>query len=68
MKYEVIVHNRAARYLKSLPGLQKQRITQSLRELEDGIAGKTNVKSTLTILAQEEMSIRSSGMSAAHCP
>ena len=45
MKYKVIVHKRAARYLKSLPDLQKRRIKQSLRELEDGIAGKTDVKS-----------------------
>jgi mRNA interferase RelE/StbE len=45
MKYKVIVHKRAARYLKGLPEVQKQRITQSLKELEDGIAGKTDVKS-----------------------
>ena len=30
MKYKVIVHKRAARYLKSLPEFQRQRIKQSL--------------------------------------
>lgn len=37
MKYKVIIHKRAARYLKSLPEFQRQRIKQSLEELEDGI-------------------------------
>ena len=32
MKYKVIVHKRAARYLKSLPEFQRQRIKQSLRK------------------------------------
>ena len=45
MKYKVIVHKRAARYLKSLPGFQRERIKQSLRELEDGITDKVDVKS-----------------------
>lgn len=45
MKYKVIVHKRAARYLKGLPEFQKQRIIQSLRELENGITGKMDVKS-----------------------
>ncbi|MGB2770603.1 MAG: type II toxin-antitoxin system RelE/ParE family toxin [Candidatus Zixiibacteriota bacterium] len=45
MKYKVIVHKRAARYLKSLPESQRQRIKQSLRELEGGITGKVDVKS-----------------------
>ena len=34
MKYKVVVHRRTARYLKSLPEFQRQRIKQSLRELE----------------------------------
>lgn len=45
MKYKVIVHKRAARYLKSLPESQKQRVKQSLGELEKGIMGKVDVKS-----------------------
>jgi len=44
MKYKVIVHKRAARYLKSLPEFQKQHIKQSLRELEHGITDKMDVK------------------------
>jgi hypothetical protein len=45
MKYKVIVHKRAARYLKSLPEFQRQRIKQSLKELEDGITDNVDVKS-----------------------
>ncbi len=45
MKHKVIVHKRAARYLKSLPEFQRQRIKQSLRELEDGVTDKVDVKS-----------------------
>lgn len=37
MKYKVIVHKRAARYFKKLLEIQRQRIKQSLEELEDGI-------------------------------
>lgn len=45
MKYKVIVHKRAVRYLKSLPKFQRQRIKQSLRELKGGITDKVDVKS-----------------------
>jgi mRNA interferase RelE/StbE len=45
MKYKIIVHKRAARYLKSLPESQKQRIKRSLKELEHGITHKVDVKS-----------------------
>jgi len=45
MKYKVIVHKRAARYLKSLPEFQRQRIKQSLKKLEDGITDNVDVKS-----------------------
>ena len=45
MKYKVIVHKRAARYLKSLPEFQRQRIKQSLKELEDEITDNVDVKS-----------------------
>jgi mRNA interferase RelE/StbE len=44
MKYKVIVHKRAARYLKRLPEFQRQRIKQSFRELEEGISDKADVK------------------------
>jgi mRNA-degrading endonuclease RelE of RelBE toxin-antitoxin system len=33
MKYKVVVHKRAVRYLKSLPEFQKKRIKQALGEL-----------------------------------
>jgi mRNA interferase RelE/StbE len=45
MKYEVIVHQRAIRYLRKLPEFQKHRIKQSLKELEDGITDNLDVKS-----------------------
>ena len=45
MKYRVIVHKRAARYLRRLPEFQKQRIKGSLKELEDGVTDKVDVKS-----------------------
>jgi mRNA interferase RelE/StbE len=44
MTYKVVVHKRAARYLKRLPESQKQRIKQSLRKLEDGITDKVDIK------------------------
>lgn len=44
MKYKIVVHRRATRYLKSLPEIQKDRIKQSLRELEDGISEKMDIK------------------------
>jgi mRNA interferase RelE/StbE len=47
MKYKVIVHKRAARYLKKLPEYQRQRTKQSLRELEGGISDKADVKPML---------------------
>jgi len=45
MKYKVIVHKRAARYLRRLPEFQRQRIKQSLKELEHGIMDNVDVKS-----------------------
>lgn len=45
MKYKVIVHKRAVRYLNNLPESQRKRIKQSLKELENGIAEKKNIKS-----------------------
>lgn len=44
MKYKVIVHNKAAHYLDKLAAFQREKIKQSLKELENGIAEKTNVK------------------------
>lgn len=44
MKYDVIVHKRAARYLKSLPAFQKERVKQSLKNLENGINNRTDIK------------------------
>jgi mRNA interferase RelE/StbE len=44
MKYKVIVHKRAVRYLNNLPESQRKRIKQSLKELENGIAEKKNIK------------------------
>lgn len=44
MKYTVIVHKRAFRYLKNLPESQRERIKQSLKELENGITEKVDVK------------------------
>ena len=44
MKYRVIVHKRAARYLKSLTEHQRERIKQSLKDLENGINEKMDVK------------------------
>lgn len=32
MKYKVIVHNKAAHYLDKLPGFQREKIKQSLKE------------------------------------
>lgn len=45
MKYKVIVHKRAAHCLKRLPEFQRQRIKQSLKELENGIVDRVDVKS-----------------------
>jgi mRNA interferase RelE/StbE len=47
MKYRVVVHQRAIRRLKRLPKAQKQRIKQSLKELEGGISNRADVKSML---------------------
>ncbi len=44
MIYKVIVHKRAVRYLKRLPESQRQRIKKSLKELEDGITDKVDIK------------------------
>jgi mRNA-degrading endonuclease RelE of RelBE toxin-antitoxin system len=44
MKYKVVVHRRAVRYLKRLPEFQRQPIKQSLKELEEGISDKAHVK------------------------
>ena len=44
MKYSVIVHKRAARYLKSLTEHQRERIKKSLKDLENGIDEKMDVK------------------------
>lgn len=44
MKYKVVVHNRAIRYLNKLPEFQRERIKQSLKELENGIAETPNVR------------------------
>ncbi|MFH1336303.1 MAG: type II toxin-antitoxin system RelE/ParE family toxin [Candidatus Zixiibacteriota bacterium] len=47
MKYRVVVHQRAVRHLKRLPKAQKQRIKQSLKELEGGISDRADVKSMM---------------------
>ena len=47
MNYRVVVHQRAVRHLNRLPKAQKQRIKQSLRELEDGISDRADVKAML---------------------
>ncbi len=47
MKYRVVVHKRAVRYLKRLPKTQKQRIKQSLKELEGGISDRAEVKAMM---------------------
>jgi len=39
MKCKVIVHKRAAKYLQSLSAVQKDRIKQSIKKLEDGDNG-----------------------------
>lgn len=44
MIYKVIIHKRAVRYLKRLSESQRQRIKQSLRELEDGITDRVDIK------------------------
>jgi mRNA interferase RelE/StbE len=44
MKYSVIVHKRAAHYLKSLTEHQRERIKKSLKDLENGIDEKMDVK------------------------
>ena len=44
MIYHVIVHKRAARYLNSLSGHQGDQIKKSLKDLENGINEKTDVK------------------------
>ena len=44
MIFKVIVHKRAVRYLKRLPESQRQRIKRSLKELEDGITDKVDIK------------------------
>ena len=43
-KYSVIVHKRAARYLQSLTGHQRERIKKSLKDLENGINKRMDVK------------------------
>ncbi len=45
MKYKVLVHKRAARYLRGLPAIQRQRIKRSLKELEDRLTDNVDVKS-----------------------
>jgi mRNA interferase RelE/StbE len=44
MKYKVIVHKRAVKYLKSLSAVQKDRIKQSLKKLEKGIDDMADIK------------------------
>jgi len=44
MSYSVIVHKRVVRYLQRLSAIQKERIKQSLKILEDGINTRTDIK------------------------
>jgi mRNA interferase RelE/StbE len=44
MKYRVIVHKRAVKYLQSLSVVQKDRIKQSMKKLENGIDSLTDIK------------------------
>jgi len=44
MRFSVIVHKRAVRYLQRLSAIQKERIKQSLKMLEDGINTRTDIK------------------------
>jgi len=44
MNFSVVVHKRAAKYLKSLPDDQKSRIKETLKKLENGIDKRTDVK------------------------
>ena len=44
MSYSVIVHKRVVRYLQRLSAIQKERIKQSLKILEDGINTRKDIK------------------------
>ena len=44
MSYSVIVHKRVVRYLQRLSAIQKERIKQSLKMLEDGINTRKDIK------------------------